>query len=93
MKRADNGTRKKGIDANVNLQPSFNWTPCEKQLPERAGDYFVTAIVYSYDYKTERKKPERILLSARFTKTNGWHFNSGKVIAWMPLPEPYKGEG
>lgn len=54
------------------------WIPCSEQLPEKEGKYLVTLdkwnIVSFADFKNLKYNP---------------HFNA-PVIAWQPLPEPYK---
>lgn len=65
-------------------EPEFErceqWIPCSERLPEKEGKYLVTLdkwnIVSFADFKNIKYNP---------------HFNA-PVIAWMPLPEPYKGE-
>ena len=54
------------------------WIPVNKKLPDKNGDYLVTT----------RGNYNDIIDIAYY---NGiWH-KANKVIAWMPLPEPYKG--
>ena len=54
------------------------WIPCSERLPEKEGKYLVTLykwnIVSFADFKNLKYNP---------------HFNA-PVIAWQPLPEPYK---
>ena len=68
------------------------WIPCSEKLPGEAGYYLVTAISY------RTNKPE-VFIS--FFETNvyedgkwicQWCNNhADKHLAWMPLPDPYKG--
>ena len=53
------------------------WIPCSERLPDQNGKYLVVG----------RQKAINIL------KFDGgrWYGKWG-VVAWMPLPEPYKGE-
>lgn len=59
------------------------WIPCSERLPEEYGVYLVTneeGSVFEYDYSD-------------LTVHNGkWSFMGINVIAWMPLPEPYREE-
>lgn len=64
-------------DTNVGCK----WIPCSERLPEHAGKYLVT---------TDGTFGIDVIDIARF-ENNEWH-KSSKIIAWMPLPEPYKGE-
>ena len=65
------------------------WVPCEKRLPEVKGEYLVTmSDAISGCYATV----------LGYSKEDGWHYDDGEhfnsfdesVIAWMPLPKPYK---
>ena len=77
-------------------QPEQRWIPCEHELPEdytdvlvwfeyfRYGDYNCLYQTYGIgSYNTEYD-------SWMINHETGWH--KLRVIAWMPLPEPYKGE-
>ena len=55
------------------------WIPCSERLPSRA-DHIDNMVLVCYGNG-----------SVRFnTYMNGWV--QGNPVAWMPLPEPYKGE-
>lgn len=63
-----------------------NWTPTTQcgygdTLPEKSGKYLVTYLTS----KGKRHVEERWFYSqyGGFTKGNG------RIIAWMPMPEPY----
>lgn len=58
------------------------WIPCSERLPELKTECLITFLSWSgypvididsYDYDGE----------------DGWFSHMDKVIAWMPLPEPY----
>ena len=98
-----------GVNAAIDIiialpstQPEQRWIPCRERLPEEhIGFYLVTIrkmritalnvigyddTVYDIDiarWDYDRRAPQR-----------GYHWcKADKVIAWMPLPEPYqKGE-
>lgn len=63
--------------------PGIGWVSCNERLPDKAGRYLTTCSkwgTWKVDWNiwvTERK-PQ-------------WLWEQG-VIAWMPLPEPYKEE-
>lgn len=64
------------------------WILCSDRLPEEDTDVLVCnekgqIAISMGSYSTE-------LSGAWIWYTTGWRF--GKVIAWKPLPEPYKGE-
>lgn len=67
------------------------WIPVEKALPEIEGCYLVT-MQRSGDYE----RPKLDVMSNCFIKERGlWSgevFSHDHVIAWQPLPEPYKAE-
>lgn len=71
-------------DADVVDVPDTNvvkWIPCSERLPE-ANQIVMCSIKKEY-------ANHRIVLQ-RFANEEYWH--NGIVEAWMPLPEPYKGE-
>lgn len=66
-----------------NTRPHGEWIPCSDSLPEEHNLYLTTI-----------KKANGITFTTHsyfFTKEVGW--SDACVIAWMPLPEPYKKEG
>lgn len=61
------------------------WIPCSERLPKRQGHYICTC--------KDGSKYKR----TTFVKwSNGWQLTGTRsywiVLAWMPLPKPYKGE-
>jgi hypothetical protein len=63
------------------------WIPCTERLPEEGGDYLVTTKwkgSYSGDTYIETN------MAVYREKLEEWDCKG--VIAWMPLPEPYKAE-
>lgn len=67
------------------------WIPCSERLPEEHGYYIVqtdgshNAVIDIAEYGKFFRKPEYECV---------WEWNkASKIIAWMPLPEPYKEEG
>lgn len=64
---------------------SIDWIPVSERLPEASGTYQVTCMdgrIYRSTYAKFQCKLKRWEL----TGTRSYW----KVIAWMPLPEPYK---
>ena len=78
------------------------WIPCSERLPERSGAYLVwmqwpcdeepTASIINYDADCEMFGEWHELYHPRTLGYLDSDFDEIKgVIAWMPLPEPYKG--
>ena len=59
-----------------------HWIPCSEGLPEEDGEYLVTDVSGGAATVTE---------TYFITDCDGeGHWGALDVIAWMPLPEPYK---
>ena len=71
------------IDVAPTIEPKQEWIPCEERLPKRQGYYICTCKDGSKNKRTTTIK-----------WSNGWQQSGAraywKVIAWMPLPEPYQ---
>lgn len=81
-------------------QPEQRWIPCSERIPEEYGEYLISwttsqskrqfieicecEVTSEYDYEHERFECEW-LLDDYIT-----NYPDVTVIAWMPLPEPYK---
>lgn len=80
----------KECEKAVEEQPTIDadrpqeWIPCSERLPARQGYYICTC-----------KDGSRALKTTTIKWSNGWQLSGSraywKVIAWMPLPEPWKG--
>ena len=71
----------------VEKQPKVGeWIPCSERLPDKAGFYVVT--------KRQRSGEIQVALGSYRPLFNEWSGNGNfkDVLAWLPLPEPYKGE-
>ena len=65
------------------------WIPCEERLPEYDGEMYLVT-----DY-CEQINRRRLHISYCYVNREGFWSDvpmGYKVVAWMPLPEPYKGE-
>jgi hypothetical protein len=62
------------------------WIPVSERLPKKGGDYLTTI---SFDIGAE--EPVREVYKDFFcVLSQKWFYHNEDVIAWMPLPEPYK---
>lgn len=57
-------------------QPEPQWIPCSERLPEKNGDYLCSLGDDEHSIEVDTFAED--------------HFEIYNVIAWMPLPEPYK---
>ena len=58
------------------LPSAQQWIPCSERLPEKDGEYLTTT--------------EDGLCDVESYGDGEWFYDD--VVAWMPLPEPWKGE-
>ena len=84
------------------IQPEPQWIPCSKRMPEEKDAGILkklgTEKKSEYVLATVEVKGERMTVTA-CTYDGKWDWNMKyafpdfKVIAWIPLPKPYEGEG
>ena len=77
-------------------RPQWEWIPCSERLPEKPYGCLVTVESSRFD-GGEFVECESILPYFVGYDENDWYDDDGEqcqyeVIAWMPLPEPYKEE-
>lgn len=63
------------------------WIPVEEKVPEEAGTYIINALTGERNIVTFAKWQNRY---KRFDMTGARTY--WKIIAWCPLPEPYRPE-
>lgn len=77
----------KVIEKLPSVQPEPHWIPCSERLPEESGSYLCTCLDGHRSMVTQVKFHPRI---------KSWNLTGAraywKVVAWQPLPEPWKGE-
>ena len=69
----------------MSLEPEPQWIPCSERLPEESGTYLVSGKWESG--KVAVGDCEYLAVDGYFS--TAWNFD---VLAWMPLPEPWRGE-
>ena len=83
----------KALEAVPKADKPQEWIPCSERLPSENGDYFVTlenGVVKILGYSTTQRTtyPKGFY----YIKDGfSWRQMQNPVVAWMPLPEPWKG--
>ena len=90
------------VEEMPTIEPEPHWIPCSEKLPEANGRYLVTRGLVAAGALWNR------VYIANYSNLMGiksvkiwWQGNVGKsdferlddVLAWMPLPDPYREEG
>ena len=87
------------IDVGTDLQRTYDdgyahgiadamkWIPCSERLPEHGGRYLISVL----DGINRRTTVAPYLPRCKAWAMNG-RMAYWKVIAWLPLPEPYREE-
>ena len=74
------------------IEPEPKWIPVSERLPKKSGNYIITQKVVRHDSQYHYLSDV-----GYFDIVTGWYSKRGlnlkDVIAWMPLPEPYREEG
>lgn len=66
------------------------WIPCSERLPSKDGQYLVWAVIGIVpDHVDEPSTYQGIAIASYYG--DAWLSNVEKVLAWLPLPEPWKG--
>lgn len=81
----------------INRQPTIDaephWIPCSERLPED-GVYLVYAPEYRGGSSRSKECHEGLLFSVckngKWSIEHGYYSRPNCVIAWMPLPKPFK---
>lgn len=85
------------IEALRSSEKPNKWIPVSERLPESSGVYIVSRWFSDGEESA-------ILVDANYYDGNGDWYNdnrinwgrelvTNRIVAWMPLPEPYKAEG
>lgn len=63
-------------------RPDQHWIPCSERLPDMCRTYYLVSLA-------DKKEVD----IAYFTEYGTWEtFRNDEVKAWIPLPEPWRGE-
>lgn len=68
-----------------------DWIPCSERLPEEDGQYTVTVKYEHVDGYEDVYSEHGEWVDGHWDAGYGHCGRVEKVLAWMPLPEPYKG--
>ena len=69
-------------------QPEQQWIPCSERLPEGIGQVIIQTnggAIHEVFYKGKNDYGHEVWM-----RLGGGIYWDDEVIAWMPLPEPYK---
>ena len=79
-------------EMGISKMENTTWIPCSERLPDKSGKYIVTQERYAiYDsFHTGRKRTEVDYVKFDATDSKWDRARFLKVIAWQPLPEPYR---
>ena len=77
----------RGVYSLLPAQPEQRWIPCSERLPEHGGRYLISVL----DGINRRTTVAPYLPRCKAWAMNG-RMAYWKVIAWLPLPEPYREE-
>lgn len=66
------------------------WIPVSERLPDKNGRYLVTEKYFAFDDKKHNGYSRLYVDKIEFSGGSFHRASYIEVIAWMPLPEPYK---
>lgn len=72
-------------EAVEKYKKEHGWIPCSERLPDRNATYVITAKDEDRTIVSFMKWQSRLRTWSRRGRTSFW-----EVIAWMPLPKPYR---
>ena len=85
------------VDKVPTIEPEQQWIPCSERLPDIDGIYLVYAPNYKGGSSTAKENYNGVMFSkcqkGKWSIEHGYYKRPNCVIAWMPLPEPYREEG
>lgn len=69
-------------DEQPTIQPEPHWIPVTEGLPKKCNTTYLATVDYG---------EHGMAVGQRFFFGDNIGWNDKSVVAWMPLPEPYKG--
>ena len=73
-----------GVKEQPTIEPDLKWIPVSERLPEKEVVYIISVHCDDRNF---------ITFDNFCSYKHGWKkWSNQEVLAWMPLPEPYKGE-
>ena len=80
---------------SIDIEPKRGeWIPCSERLPSEDGRYLVWAVIgIMPDHVDDPSTYQGITIAGYYGDAHPikWLGNVEKVLAWMPLPKPWKG--
>lgn len=86
----------RSIEIVKSLAAEYNdgWISCSERLPEKSGKYLVTQEVYNINSYNRKLLATEVDYVEFNTTDNKWYrANFYNVVAWQPLPKPYREKG
>jgi hypothetical protein len=68
-----------------------HWIPVSERLPDKYDEYLVTKTTRDAEIEKGYHRFTYVEVM-RYTRHSHWGLKTCGVVAWMPLPEPYKAE-
>lgn len=79
----------KAQDVLSGLPPAQQWTPCSENMPQARRSVILSTKDWSGEGCYWETTKHHVIWKGYKWNATYW---DDEVIAWMPLPEPYKGE-
>ena len=76
----------------VDVLAQTQWIPCNERLPEEDGQYLITVKYKHVDGYVDIYAEHGEWFERKWDMLFGHCGEVEAIIAWMPLPEPYKSE-
>lgn len=78
-----------GFSYGMEADRPLEWIPCSERLPSKPKNYPYCEIRRTY-YLVSLESGCVKTLGYEFDRDE-WQYTASRVLAWMPLPEPWKG--